>query len=131
MDSRQYLVVHGSLSCGKQWVVMDACCSYLVMHHMNGKIFWINCSKCKQLEHILQLLERLAIKANIFEPITITSKDIRNKIAILNQNMRASFDKNLLNNSLIVLIDVHNSEILRGFDLNCKTIVTTRNKRVS
>lgn len=130
MESKQYLFVHGSLSCGKQWVVMDACCSYLVMRQMNGRVFWINCGKCKQLEHILQQLERLAIKANINEPPPITSKDIRSKIMILNQNMRASFDKNVLNNSLIVLIDVQNADTLRAFDLNCKTIITTRNKKV-
>lgn len=131
MNSKQYIFVHGNLSCGKQWVVMDACCSYSIMHQMDGGIFWINCSKCKQIEQILEQLERLAIKAKIHEPTTISSKDILSKIMILNQNMRASFDKNSLNNSLIVLIDVQNSETLKAFDLNCKMIVTTRNKRVS
>lgn len=57
LERHEYLVVHGKLSFGKRWIVMDACCNYSVMHQMNGNIFWLDCSKCKTPEMILQKLE--------------------------------------------------------------------------
>lgn len=132
LERHQYLVVLGSLSFGKQWIVMDACCTYEVMHKMQGKIFWINCSKCKVPEKILQQLERLAILANQIDHTTMTNyKDIQNKIVMLNEKLRHVFLKNhMLRDSLVVLIDVQNHDTLKAFDLNCKVLITTRNKRV-
>lgn len=132
LERHQYLVVRGSLSFGKQWIVMDACCSYEVMHKMCGKIFWINCSKCKAPEKILQQLERLAILTNQIDHTMMTNyKDIQNKIVMLNEKLRHVFEKNtVLQNSLVILVDVQNHETLKAFDLNCKVLITTRNKRV-
>lgn len=133
LERHQYLVVLGSLSSGKQWIVMDACCSYEVMHKMRGKIFWINCSKCKTPDKILQQLERLAILTNQIDHTTMTNyKDIQNKIVMLNEKLRQVLEKNdVLQDSLVVLIGVQNHETLKAFDLNCKVLITTRNKRVS
>lgn len=131
LERHQYLVVLGSLSFGKQWLVMDACCSYEVMHRMRGKIFWVNCSKCKTPEKILQQLIKLAIRT-IGHTMNTNYKDIQNKIVMLNETLRHVFEKNaVLQDCLIVLIDVQNHDTLKAFDLNCKVLITTRNKRVS
>lgn len=114
---------------------MDACCSYEVMHKMGGKIFWINCSKCKTPEKILQTLERLAVLTNQMDytDVVMTNyKDIQNKIVMLTENLRRVFDKqSTLQNSLIVLVDVQSHDTVKAFDLHCKVLITTRNKRVS
>lgn len=132
LERHQYLVVLGSLSCGKQWITMDACCSYEVMRKMHGKIFWINCSKCKTPAKILQQLERLAILTNQVDHTMMTNyKDIQNKIVMLNEKLRHVFEKHsVLQDSLVVLIDVQNHDTLKAFDLNCKVLITTRDKRV-
>lgn len=108
---------------------MDACCNYSVMHQMGGNIFWVNCSKCMTPEAILQNLEKLAILAR--HDYTITNhKDINSKILMLTESLRASFAKNYMEDCLIVLVDVQSYETLKAFDLSCKVLVTTRNKRV-
>lgn len=131
LSQHEYLVVHGSLAFGKRWVAMDACCNYRVMNEMCGQIFWINCSKCKTPEAIFQSLEALATIAMADDYTITNNKDINNKIVQLTQELRRSFQKNHLFNSLIVLIDVQTYDTIKAFDLNCKTMVTTGNKWVS
>lgn len=124
-------MVHGKLSFGKRWIVMDACCNYSVMHQMNGNIFWLDCSKCKTPELILQKLEGLGILAAQHELTLTNYSDISNKILMLTESLRNLFEKYQLRDCLIVLVNVQNYETIRAFDLNCKILITTRNKKVS
>lgn len=129
----QYMVVHGSLSQGKRWIVMDALCSYQIMNRTGGNIFWINCSKCKTNETILMQLERLFIKSQPVHERVITPSnynDINNKILNYTESLRQIFEKGALRDCLLVLIDVQSYETIRAFDLNCKTLITTRDKKV-
>lgn len=80
----------------------------------------------------MQQLEKLAILTNQIDHTMMTNyKDIQNKIVMLNEKLRHVFEKNaVLQNSLVVLIDVQNHDTLKAFDLDCKVLITTRNKRV-
>lgn len=125
-------MVHGKLSFGKRWIVMDACCNYSAMHQMQGRIFWLSCSKCRTAELILQKLEQLAILATPQDLTTLTNyKDINNKTVMLTETLRNCFAKSALRDCLIVLVDVQNYDTIRAFDLNCKILITTRNKKVN
>lgn len=110
---------------------MDACCNYTTMHQMNGKVFWVNCSKCKTPETIYQELEAFAIVAGLGDVGSSNHKLISSKIINLNQELRHLFHKSYMYNCLIVLIDVQHPDTLKAFDLNCKVLLTSNSKRVS
>lgn len=140
LNRQQCLVVHGSLSQGKQWIVMDALCSYQVMHRMRGNIFWVNCGKCQtsrsndESEMVLQQLERLYIKSephHAIHPPRSSYSGIKPKALNYTETLKRIFEKGDLSDCLIVLIDVQDYETVRAFDLNCRTIITTRDKGVS
>lgn len=133
LERFEHLVVHGSLSQGKRWIVMDALCSYLVMRQTGGVVFWINCGKCKCSKSILELLEKLYILSQPYHHVTLAPSnynDINNKILSYTQAFQRIFDKGDLKDCLIVLIDVQNCDTLKAFDINCKRLITTRNKKV-
>lgn len=103
------------------------------MNRTGGNIFWINCSKCKTPECILMQLEKLFIKSQPNHEMVFTPsnyKDINNKILNYTESLRRIFEKGTLKDSLLVLIDVQNMETIRAFDLNCRTLITTRDKKV-
>lgn len=131
LERHEYLVVHGRTSFGKRWIVMDACCNYSVMHQMNGNIFWLDCSKCKTPEAILQQLESLGILATSHEFTLTNYNDINNKILMLTETLRNVFEKHQYKDCLIVLVNVQNYETIRAFDINSKILITTKDKKVS
>lgn len=112
---------------------MDAVCSYRVMNRMKGNIFWINCSKCKTPEHLLQQLEKLYIISQPNHEVTVTPsnyKDVKNKILNYTESLKQIFEKGTLSDCLLILIDVQDYKTVRAFDLNCRTLITTRDKKV-
>lgn len=80
---------------------------------------------------ILQLMEKLAILSNNRDHTVTNYKDINNKIIMQKENLRQGFEKSYLRDCLIVLIDVQNYETISAFNINCKVLITTRDKRVS
>lgn len=119
---------------------MDALCSYQVMQRMRGNIFWINCGKCRtskandESEMVLQQLERLYIKSepnHAIHPTRSSYSGIKQKALNYTETLKRIFEKGDLSDCLIVLIDVQDYETVRAFDLNCRTIITTRDKTVS
>lgn len=57
-------------------------------------------------------------------------EDIGNKIFLMRQRLKEMFSDEKYKHSLIVLVHVQNSDILKAFNLNCKIMITTRNKEV-
>lgn len=108
------------------------------MCRMRGNIFWIYCGKCSKTndesEVVLQQLEKLYIKSarhHDIHPTLSGYSGIKQKALTYTEILKQIFEKGDLRDCLIVLLDVQDYETVRAFDLNCRTIITTRDKTVS
>lgn len=57
-------------------------------------------------------------------------EDIGNKIYFMNQRLREILGTNEYKDCLIVLANVQNEATIKAFNLQCKIMITTRNKEV-
>lgn len=51
-------------------------------------------------------------------------------LEVLKDSLIKLFLENRLKNSLIILDDIGNNDVLTVFDLKCKTVITTQNKNI-
>lgn len=123
----QCLILNGSLQYGKKWLAIDACSNYHVMSAM-GNVFYINLSNCHTQEAILEqmvLLFSMIAPADQSLPPSY-DENITNKIALLKPILIELLRK--IPNCLLILSSVPTQMALDAFRLQCKIMLTTRNK---
>lgn len=82
---------------------------------------------------IFSLLDRLYLNLTRDDDIIIrltNYEDIGNKIFAMRKRLKEMLNDDKFKNCLIVLGHVQNRDILKAFNLNCKIMITTRNKEV-
>lgn len=126
----QCLIVNGNLQFGKKWMAIDACSTYEVMQTMGTNVFYINLNRCRTKEAILEQMVLLySMVAPPDRPLPPSYDDnITNKIVVLKQLLIALLK--LLDGCLLILCNVLSPEVLDAFRLQCKIMVTTRNKAI-
>lgn len=120
----------GNLQFGKKWLIIDACSNYEVMQKMGMKVFYINLSNCRTKEAILEqmvLLYTMVAPSN--QPLPANyDENITNKIVVLKQVLIKLLNR--FEQCLLILCNVVTVDALDSFRLQCKIVVTTRDKLI-
>lgn len=124
----QCLILNGNLQFGKKWLAIDACSNYQVMRAMGNNVFYINLSNCHTKEAIL---EQMVLLFSLVAPPDQTlppsyDENITNKIVLLKPVLIELLRK--FPDCLLILCSVPTTEALDAFRLQCKIMLTTRNK---
>ncbi|XP_055383410.1 uncharacterized protein LOC129613396 isoform X2 [Condylostylus longicornis] len=132
LKPKNYLTIYGELGFGKKWLALDACCDFATMKKFGFKVYWIDVHNCNSRERDLEKLQQLKIllgECN-FRKKSGDYEGIDNKILELQQELRAILRQTEYKNCLLILADVQNRKTLETFDLRCKILITTRNKKL-
>lgn len=96
---------------------------------MNFKIFWLNVSKCRTQELVLQKMHRLKVLLQADDldiKYNMYSGNTKNEIIHMRNYLRKILEQPEFRDCLIVLTDVQDEQIIKAFDLKCKIFITTR-----
>lgn len=96
---------------------------------MNFKIFWLNVSKCRTQELVLQKMHRLKVLLQADDldiKYNVYSGNTKNEIIHMRNHLRKILEQPEFRDCLIVLTDVQDEQIIKAFDLKCKILLTTR-----
>ncbi|XP_023029468.2 death-associated APAF1-related killer isoform X1 [Leptinotarsa decemlineata] len=129
LEWKTKLVIHGMMGYGKSCLVNEILSDSTVRKYFDNCIFWIKLGDCHQKEDALQPMWRLYTTASemISQKISHNEDDVDN----LKRLLIMLFIDNRLKNSLLILDDANNEEVLECFDIvNCKTVITTQNKNI-
>ncbi|XP_077282945.1 uncharacterized protein LOC143908959 [Arctopsyche grandis] len=143
LERHKTLALHGMPGCGKTSLVISTLRSNssLIINSFNGKVFWISVGDCKTDDQIMTLQLRLLKKMEQSESamnvstssITLGSlgyseysvyvdhdwKDYKHKLAEM-------FSKDINKDSLLIIDDPREKQIVEAFDVGCKILVTTQ-----
>lgn len=124
----QCLILNGNLQFGKKWLAIDACSNYQVMRTMGTNVFYINLSNCNTKEAIL---EQMVLLYSLIAPADRTlppsyDENITNKIVLLKPVLIDLLRQ--YPDCLLILSSVPSVEAMDAFRLQCKIMLTTRDK---
>lgn len=151
LKRNEYLVLTGNLSYGKKWLALDASGHYEVMERMNFNIFVLDLRDCVDNGKILDKMKRyVEMAVKLYHTLTgfvfflslskkLGSIDLKHvngesesTIIAMHQIIFKQLDIEKYKDCLVVLIDVQNVDTFKAFrGINCKMLITTRNKEVS
>lgn len=128
-----YLILKSKVGFGKKWIAKDACANYNVFSVMKNDVFWINLNNCDNDEAIYekQLKLRLMLNNDDFDykVQTVDTEHTEHKVDNLKRLLRNILTK-YHKNCLLILCGVSTHNVLKAFDLGCKTLVTTKNMEI-
>ncbi|XP_022226249.2 uncharacterized protein LOC111076673 [Drosophila obscura] len=127
------VLVDGPLGSGKQWLVLDVCCSYKVQQKMDFKIFWLNVKNCNSPEADLEMLLTLLhqIEPNWSGRCDSGTWNIMQRIDSVKVELRRLLKSKPYENCLLVLRNVQSVRTWKAFNVGCKILLTTRYKCVT
>ncbi|XP_004536855.1 uncharacterized protein LOC101448318 isoform X3 [Ceratitis capitata] len=137
------VVLASDFGCGKKWLAIDACTDYDVAKSMNFQIYWIDMSECTSSLEDLRMLRylKLLLTESLRSPSPASYGSLdrsepnthayRNSIDEIKLSVSKELKKTENKKCLVVLVNVGNTYALKAFDLPCKLLVITRNKKVS
>ncbi|KAJ8962331.1 hypothetical protein NQ318_018313 [Aromia moschata] len=124
----QKLVIHGLMGYGKSCLINEVLNDITVRKYFDNNIFWINLGKHHSDESVFETLWRLYLTASsIIQNKTTPCPDDVNKVKDLLINL---FLQPRLENALIILDDACSNKVLMHFDIKCKTVITTQNRKI-
>ncbi|KAG5884486.1 hypothetical protein JTB14_001281 [Gonioctena quinquepunctata] len=129
------LVIHGMMGYGKSCLVNEILSDSIVRETFDNCIFWIKLGDCHQeqgysyqKQDALLSMWRLYTAAS--DMISMKPSHQEDNVDKLKQLLVTLFLDNRLSNSLLILDDADNENILSCFDIKCKTVITTQNKNI-
>ncbi|KAJ8932293.1 hypothetical protein NQ314_014786 [Rhamnusium bicolor] len=124
----QKLVVHGMMGYGKSCLVNEVLQDITVRKCFDNYLFWINLGEHHNKETVLQPLWRLYSTASsiLQNRVTHCPDDVQH----LKNLLIDLFLHPRLRNALIILDDACSDEVLTCFDIRCRTVITTQNKKI-
>ncbi|CAH0552926.1 unnamed protein product [Brassicogethes aeneus] len=128
---RDKLVVYGMMGCGKSFLVNQILNDVgIVKNYFDFKLFWVNLGEHqKNLDNILSTMWRLyscVISAVKEPPLSHCPEDLE----FLKKHVKELFLRFEMQNSLLILDDAGNDQLISHFDFGCKTVITTKNKNI-
>lgn len=133
LPRHHYLIIRGKMGFGKSWLAIDACMDYAVIRSTDFQLFWLNVSKCDTPDGILRQMQTLKIMMRSTndhtEPYIGPEYDnIQLRIIELKKYFQNTFSSDKYQNSLLVLCEVQNKEVIDAFDFHCKILATGRSE---
>ncbi|KAJ8921737.1 hypothetical protein NQ315_010647 [Exocentrus adspersus] len=124
----QKLVIYGMMGYGKSCLVNEVLNDQNIRKCFDNLIFWINLGEHHCTETILKPLWRLYTTASciVHNKISHCPDDVQ----ILKDLLTELFLDQRLRNALLILDDACNEKVLPYFDIKCKTVITTQNKKI-
>ncbi|XP_055614088.1 uncharacterized protein LOC129760471 [Uranotaenia lowii] len=129
---QRYLFVYGGFGTGKWTLVSQACENFSIVEHMGYNIFYLSLANCKAPEQTLELLEHLSFQMETdfkSDDVTYNGRYPTNEIYLRKRRLIQLFEDRY-RNSLLVLSHVRDPDLIKSFDLKCKTLVITSDKNV-
>ncbi|XP_018564159.1 apoptotic protease-activating factor 1 isoform X2 [Anoplophora glabripennis] len=122
------VVVHGMMGYGKSCLVNEVLNDPTVRKRFDNLLFWINLGEHHSVETILKPLWRLYATASgiVDNRIFHCPDDVQN----LRNLLKTLFFDSRLKGALLILDDACSDEVLSYFNIGCKTVITTQNKKI-
>lgn len=122
----QPLVIHGMMGYGKSCLVNEVLHDKILRKCFDNYIFWINLGEHQNSDNILQTMLNLYTRACDSPNKVYCPEDILD----LKERLKQLFLESRLKNALLILDDVCNTEVLKLFDIGCRTVITTQDKNI-
>lgn len=128
-----YLILKSKVGFGKKWIAKDSCANYSVFSVMRNDVFWINLHNCDNDEAIYEKLLKLRLMLNNddfdYKVQSVDTEHTDHKVDNLKRALRNILTK-YHKDCLLILCGVCSLNVLKAFDLDCKTLVTTKNMEI-